>query len=182
MSQKQTLRFKQQTSPPAGRKPLGTKTKFIGGIVALVIIVGALGIFALIHQLGSPTASNTLRISVSGSLQGSLTITTINACGTGQNLAGYEIDASGNIDATPYEFLLLIPQYQQPGTYSTTGSEANASISLTAISLGSQAWVSQGNTGSIVVNQNSHSGTFSTALISTANNAQAHITGTWACA
>ncbi len=181
MSQKQKFQRVTQISPTANRKQVGARTKIIVGIIILVIVVGGgLGIFAIIRQHNTP--SNVFNISVSGSITGSIKINTVNACGMSQDSAGYEIDASGSINSTSYELLLLIPTYQQPGTYSTTSSGATATVSLTEMSIGSQAWVSQGNAGSIVVDNTSHSGTISATLVSAATNAHAQITGTWSCA
>lgn len=181
------------------QKPGGARTKFIGGIVAGIVLVGAgLGIFAFLQQqnTGSASANNTdssteqpsnsgtpFSVSFTGSVTGPLAVSAVNLCGaTEEEASTYEVDANGSINETTYSFTILILKYHGPGTYSTAGDSAAAAVSLVNLDNSTQTWVSQGNKGSAIVSSDGQSGTITATLGNPNNNKlQAQVTGTWSC-
>lgn len=186
MSQQQTTqRTPQMRSSSAGQLRTNRTTQIVIGVmIGVVLLLAALVIHGFLPQ-GSTNPSTFpnahFSISLSGGLNGQLVTNDVKACGTLQATNGYKIDADGTLNGASYELLILIPTYKQPASYSTAGNHAAATISLTEVKLGSYSWESQGTQGSITVNGNAQSGSFSATLVNAATNAQAQISGTWLC-
>jgi hypothetical protein len=193
MGQPQRNRYKRNAQTAKAQKKNGKRTILTGGLLIVLVILGGLGIFFIIQQANSTSSSSstanqssasnsgiTFSVTFSGAVSGPLSINTVNLCGPTQSTTEYNVDASGTINGTAYEFAIIIPQYKGPGNYSSTGNTATAAISLTNINESSQTWGSLGLQGSAIVNSDGQSGTISATIVN-ASQAQEQVSGTWAC-
>lgn len=191
MSQYQKSRHRQSAQFATGKTRHGAR--LITGIVVILVVLAAFGVFDLVLQHNASSSNQggarsqglgnsgvPFSVTFTGPVSGPLAIGSVNLCGPQQGTSTYEVDASGTINHTSYDFTLIIPKYQQPGTYSTAGGNATAAVAL--VNTGTMdSWGSQGQQGSATVNSDGQAGTITATMVDSSGKALEKVTGTWSC-
>jgi len=157
-------------SNTVGSTPSGTAcpksslaTSCITPVTGLTPVVGTKAVF---------------NITLSGALQGPMTVTSMARCGTTPSGTEYDLYFSGTIGGTIYNFVGRIPSYKGPADYNTGQISvvfAQQPIATTSV------WGNSGNApAKATINADMKSGTMDITLSGASNTV--HIAGDWVCA
>ncbi|EFH86221.1 zinc ribbon domain-containing protein [Ktedonobacter racemifer] len=120
---------------------------------------------------------------VSGAVNGTLTITNYLTCGMTPNGSAVAMLATGTLNGETYHLNFLFPHYHGPGTYTDPSSPGNVTMNFNN---SSQTWSTNGSDaqGSATVNSDNNSGTLNALTVPGVNGASGThitITGAWSC-
>jgi hypothetical protein len=117
-------------------------------------------------------------ITLSGALQGPMTVTSMARCGPSTSGTEYDLYFSGTIGGTIYNFVGRIPSYKGPADYNTGQISvvfAQQPLATTSV------WGNSGNVpAKATINADMKSGTMDITLSGASNTL--HVSGNWVCA
>jgi hypothetical protein len=159
---------------------------FLGISFVILVALGTFGSLRVLIANGQSESDKvtpaTFQISATGAVSGPLVITTVFACGKGNDNPGfYNIQANGRINDDNYIFILVIPTYSGPETYRAIDG-TQVSLELVASQVGKQiTWSDIRRLSVITVNSNERSGSVTSILFANKDHSQIHLVGTWVC-
>jgi hypothetical protein len=130
----------------------------------------------------APAVTNNV-ITISGAVNGTLTLTSYITCGMTPSGSAVGDLATGTLNGQTYHLIFLFPHYHGPGTYTDPSSPANVTMNFND---GTHTWSTNGSDaqGSATVNSDNNSGSFSSFTIpGISGESGTHVTvdGSWAC-